>query len=215
MYNPYCYVDDIIISGSDGAGIKDTNDWLHSNLHIKDLGRLHYFLGITVSRHLDGIFMTQHKYILDLLEESKCQLLKEVDTPLETSLKLEPQAGDKLWDQGKYRCIVGKLIYLTVTRPDISFAVSIVSQFMQDPRTTHWQAVMRLLRYLKGTSTRGLLYRKHKNALDVNCFVDYDWAGSVYDKRPTSGFCITLGGNIVIWKSKKQSVVARSSAEAE
>lgn len=121
--------------------------------------------------------MTQHKCILDLLEKTGCQLLKEVDTPLETSVKLEPHVGDKLQDQRRYRQILGKIIYLIVTRPDIIFAVSVVSQFMQDPRTTYWPAIMKILRYLKGTPPRGLFYKKHKRALDVNCYVYSDWVG--------------------------------------
>lgn len=139
-----------------------------------------------------------HKYVLNVLEEIGCQLLKTADTPLETSAKLKPQVGEKLKDQEKYRRIVGKLIYLTVTMPDISFAVSVVSQFMQDPRVAHWGAVMRILRYLKGTLTRGLIYRKHASVLDVNCYVDSDWASSIYDRRSTSSYCGTLGSNIVI-----------------
>lgn len=113
-----------------------------------------------------------------------------------------------------YRRLVGKLIYLTVKRPDISYAVSVVSQFMQKPQT-HWTAIIRILKYLKSTPKQGIFYKKGGNPLEVQCYVDSDWAGSTFDRRSTSGFCIAIGGNMIVWKSKKQMVVARSYAQAE
>ncbi|GAV66393.1 hypothetical protein CFOL_v3_09903 [Cephalotus follicularis] len=120
-------------------------------------------------------------------------------------VKLDNEKGELLHDPEKYRRLVGKLNYLTITRPDISFAVSVVSQFMSAPRTSHWQAVLHIVRYLKGAPGRGLIFR----------YSDADWAGCPVDRRSTSGYCIFLGGNLVSWKSKKQFVVSRSSAEAE
>lgn len=149
------------------------------------------------SRNSYGILPNQSKYVHDLLQEIECQQLKAVDTQLKSSSKLDPKVGVSLKDKGKYR-----RIYHTVTRPDISFAVSVVSQFMQDPRIPHWQAVVRILKYLKDSPNRSLFYMKSKQMLDVNCYVDSDWAGSTYDRKSTSGYCITLGENLVIWKSK-------------
>lgn len=114
-----------------------------------------------------------------------------------------------------YRRLVGKLIYLTVKRPDISYAISVVSQFMQKPQTPYWTAIIRILKYLKSTPKQGIFYKKGGNPLEVQCYVDSDWAGSTFDRRSTSGFCIAIGGNKIVWKSKKQMVVARSYAEAE
>ena len=110
--------------------------------------------------------------------------------------------------------INGKLIYLTITRPDLSFAVGVVSQFMQNPSIDHWNAVMRILRYLKKAPGQGLLYEDKGNTR-VFGYCDANWAGSPMDRRSTMGYCVFLGGNIVSWKSKKQNIVARSSAEAE
>lgn len=110
--------------------------------------------------------------------------------------------------------MVGKLIYLSHTRPDISFAVSVASQFMNNPTEDHMEAVYRILRYLKMTLGQGLFFKKTTNR-EVTIFTDSDWAGSVTDRRSTSGYCTYVWGNLVTWRSKKQSVVSRSSAEAE
>ncbi|XP_075099322.1 secreted RxLR effector protein 161-like [Nicotiana tabacum] len=117
-------------------------------------------------------------------------------------------------DPDKYRKLVGKLNYLTITRPDISFAVSVVSQFLQAPCKDHWDAVIHILRYIKKAPGQGLLY-EDKGHTDIVEYSDADWAGYPSDRRSTSGYCIMIGGNLISWKSKKQYVVARSSAEAE
>jgi hypothetical protein len=109
---------------------------------------------------------------------------------------------------------VGKLIYLSHTRPDIAYAVSVVSQFMHNPSEEHMNAVIRILRYLKSSPGKGLMFSKN-NRLDVEGYTDADWAGSILDRKSTSGYFTFVGGNLVTWRSKKQKVVARSSAEAE
>ena len=110
--------------------------------------------------------------------------------------------------------MVGKLNYLTITRPDISFAVSVLSQFMKDPRLPHWEAVIQIVRYLKAHPGRGLLYKSNGH-LWVEACIDADWAGSPSDRKSTTKYCAFLGGNLITWRSKKQIVVARSSAKAE
>uniref|UniRef100_A0A2N9J5R8 Integrase catalytic domain-containing protein n=1 Tax=Fagus sylvatica TaxID=28930 RepID=A0A2N9J5R8_FAGSY len=139
---------------------------------------------------------------------------KPVATPMEPNLKLMPDEGDFVDDPDTYRRLVGKLIYLTITRPDISYAVSIVSQFMTNPRVPHMNAVIRILKYLKNAPGRGLFYRSSGH-LRIEGYTDADWAGSPSDRKSTTGYCTFIGGNLVTWRSKKQSVVARSSAEAE
>ena len=109
---------------------------------------------------------------------------------------------------------MGKLNYLTLTRPDIAFPVSVVSQFMNSPRTSHWDAIIHILRYLKKAPGRGILYKDHGHC-KIEGFSDADWAGCPMDRRSTSGYCVFVGGNLVSWKSKKQAVVSRSSAESE
>jgi len=128
--------------------------------------------------------------------------------------KIETKGDSDLVDKGRYQRLVGKLIYLSHTRPDISFAVSTVSQFMNSPNEEHQEAVYRILRYLKTSPGKGLFFKKETNR-GIEVMSDADWAGSLTDRRSTSGYCSFVWGNLVSWRNKKQSVVARSSAEAE
>ncbi|KAB1212816.1 Copia protein [Morella rubra] len=139
---------------------------------------------------------------------------KPADTPMDPTTKLGAKENCAPVDKGRYQRLVGKLIYLSHTRPDIGFSVSMVSQFMNNPNEEHMEAVYRILRYLKLTPGKGLFFEKNQRR-DIEVFSDADWAGSVQDRRSTSGYCTYVWGNLVTWRSKKQSVVSRSSAEAE
>jgi hypothetical protein len=139
---------------------------------------------------------------------------KPIDTPIEQNHRLGEDIDDTPVDNERYQKLVGKLIYLSHTRPDIAFTVSVVSQFMHAPCEKHMEAVYRILRYLKSAPGKGLMLYKNGH-LEVEGYTDADWAGSITDRRSTSGYCTFVGGNLVTWRSKKQSVVARSSAEAE
>ena len=208
------YVDDIVITGSDQQGILQLKQHLSHQFQTKDLGKLRYFLGIEVAQSKDGLVISQRKYAMDILEETGLLNAKPVDTPMDPNVKLLPNHGEPFLDSGRYRRLVGKLNYLTVTRPDISFAVSVVSQFLNSPCQEHWDAVIRILKYIKGAPGKGLIYENRGHTQIVG-YSDADWAGSPIDRRSTSGYCVLVGGNLISWKSKKQSVVARSSAEAE
>nr|KYP74866.1 Retrovirus-related Pol polyprotein from transposon TNT 1-94 [Cajanus cajan] len=208
------YVDDMIVTGNDLDEISSLHKSLASEFDMKQLGDLKYFLGIEVARSKHGIFICQRKYVLDLLTETGMLGCKPVDTPIEKNHKNFHCVGTASTDKGRYQRLVGKLIYLSHTRPNIAYAVNVVSQFMHDPRKPHMDAVERILRYLKSAPGKGLLFSNHGH-LKVEGYTDADWAGSKNDRRSTAGYLTFVGGNLVTWRSKKQEVVARSSAEAE
>jgi len=189
---------------------------LSGSFPIKDLGRLDYFLGLEASFHSGGMTLTQKKYALDLLHRVNMENCKDTSTPLATSESLSRHSGALLGrdDSFRYRSVVGALQYLTLTRPDISFAVNKVCQFLSQPTEDHWEAVKRILRYVKGTLDMGLRIRKSR-FIGVSIFTDADWACCVDDRRSTGGFAIFVGPNLVSWSSKKQPTVSRSSTEAE
>jgi len=207
------YVDDIVITGDDDKEILCLKRALARSFEVKDLGYLHYFLGIEVAYGAQGIYLSQRKYVLDLLKETSMLNCKPVTTPIEYNHRILADSGDPV-DKHQYQRLVGRLIYLSHTRPDIAYAVSIVSRYMHDPRSSHLDAVHRILRYLKSCPGKGILFSNHGH-MKVEGYTDADWAGCLDDRKSTSGFCVLVGGNLVGWRSKKQSVVARSTAEAE
>jgi hypothetical protein len=150
------YVDDIIISGSDFTSIADLKTYLSKHFHTKDLGALRYFLGIEVARSSQGIFLSQRKYVLDLLFETGLLGACPADTPMDSTVKLDGEHGELFSDVDRYRRLVGKLIYLTVTRPNITYAVDVVSQYMHASRQPHYEVIYHILCYLKGAPGRGL-----------------------------------------------------------
>ncbi|RVW97215.1 Retrovirus-related Pol polyprotein from transposon RE1 [Vitis vinifera] len=182
------YVDDIVITGSDQNGIQKLKQHLFTHFQTKDLGKLKYFLGIEIAQSSSGVVLSQRKYALDILEETGMLDCKPVDTPMDPNVKLIPGQGEPLGDPGRYRRLVGKLNYLTITRPDISFPISVVSQFLQSPCDSHWDAVIRILRYIKSTPGQGVLY-ENRGHTQVVGYTDADWAGSPTDRRSTSGYC--------------------------
>jgi histone deacetylase 1/2 len=210
------YVDDIVLAGSSATAIECLVQTLARTFPIKDLGRLDYFLGIEASYTDQGMVLSQHKYVLDLLQHAHMEGCRAISTPMSTSAKLSKDAGDVLSisDASSYRSLVGGLQYLTLTRPDISFAVNKVCQFLAQPTTVHYEAVKRILRYLRGTASSGLLLRKNPSTV-LNIYTDADWAGCLDDRRSTGGYAIFVGPNLVSWSSRKQPTVSRSSTEAE
>ncbi|XP_068317167.1 uncharacterized protein [Pyrus communis] len=206
-------VKNAFLHGDNMSEINALKQYLNNKFAIKDLGTLKYFLGIKMAHSHKGFFLNQRKYVMDLLHEAKMTDCKPARTPLDSNLKLKTH-GDPVPNLSYYQRMVGKLIYLTITRPDISYAVSIVSQFMHSPSMDHLKIVHRVLRYLKGSIGRGILMRNNSHT-QISGYTDADWADNFLDRKSTTGFCTFVGGNLVTWKRKKQSVVARSSAEAE
>lgn len=173
-----------------------------------------YFLGMEVGRSKDMISVCQRKYVLYLLKDTGMTGCKPAETPMDPNLKLNARQTEKAADKRQYQRLVGRLIYLAHTRPNIGLSVSVMSTFMNDPSEVHMEAVFRILRYLKSNPGTRLMFKKSSNR-DTEIYTDADWAGSPTDRRSTSGHCSFLWGNLVSWRRKKQSVVARSSAEAE
>lgn len=171
------YVDDIIVTSSSNEAVKALLTDLNSEFALKDLGDLHFFLGIEVKKNREGgLHLSQEKYAIDLLSRVELQGCKPSPTPLSSSEKLSLAEGELLnQDDGtKYRSLVGALQYLTLTRPDISFAVNKVCQFFHAPTTAHWTAAKRILRYVRNTLNVGLTFSKSSSTL-VSAFSDSDW----------------------------------------
>ena len=208
------YVDDIIITGSNNTELQSFISILHSQFSLKDLGSLSFFLGIEVKNCKGGVLLSQKKYITDLLKRAKMDDANSLPTPMITSLKLTSDVGDPVDNPHEYRSVVGALQYITITRPEICFSVNKACQFMQNPLDTHWKAVKRILRYLKGTLDDGILLVKSE-MLTLTGFSDADWGNDLVDRRSTTGHCVYLGDNLVSWNSKKQHSVSRSSTESE
>ncbi|RVW18959.1 Retrovirus-related Pol polyprotein from transposon RE1 [Vitis vinifera] len=209
------YVDDMVVTGTDPEERKALQNYLSREFEMKDLGHLKYFLGIEVSRSSEGIFLSQRKYALDLLQETGMSGCQPVNAPIEEGLKLCVESNQVSTNKGRYQRLVGRLMYLAHTRPDLAYTLSVVSQYMHNPGEQHMNAVMRILRYLKNAPGKGILFAKNVNHQSIEVYTDVVWAGAVDDRRSTSGYFTFVGGNLVTWKSKKQNVVARSSAEAE
>ena len=210
----------MLITGSDPLLIQDTKQVLHNHFKIKDLGELRYFLGIEFCRSASGIVMSQRKYALELISEAGLAGAQPVSTPLECNLKLTPadyggSSDDQLLhDVSSYQRLVGKLLYLTNTRPDIAFTVQTLSQYMQQPKISHWNAAMRVIRYIKGNPGLGLFMSSHRE-FKLTGFCDADWAACLSTRKSVSGYLLKFGDSLISWKSKKQNIVSRSSPEAE
>lgn len=204
----------MIITGDDSDGIQDLKHSLSKEFEMKDLGKLNYFLGLEVTSNSQGYFLSQAKYASDLISRAGLTDNKVASSPLEVNAKFSPTDGTPLTDATLYRQLVGSLVYLTVTRPDLAYAVHLVSQFMAAPRTHHYAAVLRILRFVKGTLFQGL-YFPFNSSLELKAFSDSDWGGDLTDRRSTTGYCFFLGDSLISWRSKKQNVVARSSTKAE
>ncbi|XP_071727544.1 uncharacterized mitochondrial protein AtMg00810-like [Rutidosis leptorrhynchoides] len=208
------YVDDLLITGNSHDHIVQLKEQLKSTFHRKDLGALSYFLGLEVSKSEHGIFISQRKYTLDLLKEAGVQNLKPYKLPMDQNIKLTADVGSPLADPEVYRRLIGKLIYLTITHPDICYIVQLLSQFMQNPTSVHMHAVKHLLRYLLLAPNQGIIFA-NRSAVQLKAYCDSDWASCPMTRRSTTGFFILLGDSPLSCKSKKQNVVSRSSAEAE
>ena len=204
----------MILSASSDALLRDIIANLRSAFKVKDLGPVHYFLGIDVRRTPSGFVLSQASYARNVLERAGMGNYKPAPTPVDTKAKLSSGDGELISDSTWYRSIADGLQYLTLTRSDIAYAVQQVCLHMHAPRTSHAALLKRVLCYVKGTTHLGL--HLHRTPMPtLTAYTDADWAGCPDTRRSTSGFCIFLGDSLVSWSAKRQTVVSRSSAEAE
>ena len=208
------YVDDMIITRNADNLIKEIKQQMSQVFEMKDLGDLHYCIGLEVWKDSSQTFLTQGKYARTLLERFIMEQCKTTATPLQQNLKLSSDDGTKQVDATLYRKLVGSMIYLTTTRPDLAYSVSVLSQFMSRPIDSHWNAAKCVLRYLSGTCNYGLLYTDISN-VTLAGYSDSDWAGNVDDRRSITGYAFSIGSGVISWSSKKKSTVALSSCEEE
>ncbi|XP_043713181.1 uncharacterized mitochondrial protein AtMg00810-like [Telopea speciosissima] len=206
------YVDDIVLTDNDSRFVEEFIVTLGTRFAMKDLGPLHYFLGIEVTSTPQGLFLSQDKYAADILRRAHMVDIKPTATPM--ALRLDLASTDPFPDITLYGCLVGALQYLTMTRSDLSYAVNSVCQHMHAPNMAHFGMVKRILRYVHGTLDQGL-YIVRNSSLDLYAFSDSDWADCPLTRCSTTGFCTFLGSNCISWSAKKQPTIARSSTEAE
>ena len=208
------YVDDLIFTGNSQSMIDELKKSMTGEFEMTDIGLMSYYLGIEVKQTDEGIFISQEGYAKEILKRfgmDKCNL---VGTPIEHKAKPSKYDGGEAVDSTLFKSLVGSLRYLTCTRPDILFAVGLISRFMEEPTTKHLEIAKRILRYIKGTVDYGMFYSTSEDFKLVG-YSDSDWAGNKDDGRSTTGFLFFLGNNAFTWSSKKQPIVTLSSCEAE
>ena len=208
------YVDDIIFGATNESLCKEFANIMQSEFEMSMMGELTFFLGLQIKQTSEGIFINQSKYCKELLKRFEMENSKIFDTPMSTSCRLDKDEGGKPIEITKYRGMIGSLLYLTASRPDIMFSVCMCARFQANPKESHLSAVKRIMRYLVGTQQMGLWYPKGASSSLVG-YSDSDFAGCKMDRKSTSGTCHFLGCSLVSWHSKKQNSVALSTAEAE
>ena len=212
------YVDDLLILGNSKTTIADLKLDLRKRFEMKDMGPVSVMLGIEISRDRTNrkIFISQKEYIAEVLKRFEMQECRSVSTPMDKSSLIQiDQRNELLSSNVPYRQAIGSLIYLVSgTRPDLAFSVRRLSQYLENPCAQHWTAVKRVLRYLQATKSHGILYDGLQTK-KVLGYSDSDYAGCTTERKSTSGYVFILAGGAISWKSKKQSLVATSSCEAE
>jgi hypothetical protein len=207
------YVDDMLIFGTNMKGIYETKKYLTSMFKMKDLNEVDTILGIKVKKHSGGYALCQSHYIEKVLLKFKHIGIKEVNTPFDSSIKLNDNSGRAI-TQLEYASAIGSMMYaMHCTKPDIAFAVCKIFRYTSYPSIDHWKAISRVLGYLKRTINLGLFYSKFPAVLEG--YSDASWITSTSDNKSTSGWVFTLGGGVISWASKKQTCILHSTIESE
>ncbi|CAM8900101.1 unnamed protein product [Rhodiola kirilowii] len=208
------YVDDMIVTGSREDEIAWLRGELSTRFDMKNLGELSHFLGLGVKRVTDGILLSQEGYANKLIERYKLKLSKKRSTPLDTREKLRRTEGARLPDFMTYRSLVGGLLYLTITRPDIAYSVGLISRYLQELRKPHLEAAKKILKYVNSTIDFCLFYKRRGN-FHLQGYTDADFDGDLDERKSTSGYVFMCNDTSVSWGSKKQDAIALSTTEAE
>ncbi|WRX08494.1 Reverse transcriptase [Theobroma cacao] len=207
-------MDDIVFGATNEALCKSFVKKMQGEFEMSMMGELKYFFSLQIKQSEERIFINQERYIHDMLKKFDMLKLKSISTPMSTSTKLDIGEKRKDVDQKLYKCMIGSLLYLTASRPDIQFSVCLCDRFQSQPKESQLTAVKRIFRYLINTQELGIRYSRD-STLSLVGYSDADFAGSRTDRKSTSGTCQFLGKMLVSWSSKKQNSVAQSTAEAE
>lgn len=208
------YVDDLLITGSSSKMVKWIKHFLQQTFDMTDLGQIQKYLGVLFEYFPQGILLHQKEYTESIIEQFLPEGLHTAKVPLPAGTHLVCDTGTPPVDSTHYSKLVGKLIFLTITRPDISFAVNRIASFMASPQTAHMESALHILRYLKGTTDLGLLY-EHGTPLNVCGYTDADWGTCADTRRSIGAYLFTAANGSISWQSKKQLTVSRSSTESE
>ncbi|GJZ76533.1 putative ribonuclease H-like domain-containing protein [Tanacetum coccineum] len=208
------YVDDIIFGSTTQSMCTEFEDCMHKRFQMSSMGELTFFLGLQVKQQPDGIFISQDKYVADILKKFDFCSIKTATTPIESNKPLVKDEDGVDVDVHVYRSMIGSLMYLTASRPDIMFAVCACARFQVTPKASHLNAVKRIFRYLKHQPKLGLWYPRD-SPFELEAFSDSDYGGASLDRKSTTGGCQFLGRRLISWQCKKQTIMANSTTEAE
>ncbi|XP_057740381.1 uncharacterized mitochondrial protein AtMg00810-like [Arachis stenosperma] len=208
------YVDDIIFGSANEDLCADFAKLMTNEFDIRMMGELNFFLGLQIKQTAEGIFIHQEKYAKELVKKFGLECAKPMGTPMHHNIKLDKDEHAKDVDETRYRGVIGSLMYLTSSRPDIIQSVGVCSRFQSKPKESHLSAVKRIIRYVLGTTDYGLWFPK-TDFFQLVGFCDANFAGVRIDRRSTSGMCCFVGKSLIVWSSKKQATVALSTIKAE
>ncbi|XP_019093319.1 PREDICTED: uncharacterized protein LOC109129512 [Camelina sativa] len=208
------YVDDIVFGSTCQQLVNQFVQNMTDEFEMSMCGELTYFLGLQVQQSVDGIFMSQSRYAMGLITRFGLTTSKEAKIPMGVNDKLSKDETREDVDEKLYRGMIGSLLYLTASRPDICLAVGVCARYQARPKKSHLLFVNKIIKYIKGTIELGIYYTKDTTTSLIG-YCDADWAGSVDDRRSTSGGCFFMGNNLISWHNKKQNSVSLSTAEAE
>jgi hypothetical protein len=210
------YVDDLICTGNDGHMIQEFKESMKRKFAMTDLSKMKYFLGVEVIQSEKGIIIHQQKYAAEILKRFGMENCNTVGSPIVPGCKLVKDENGKATDAKEFKQMVGCLMYLLATRPDLAYSICLVARFMDRPTEMHVMAVKRIMRYLKGTLGDGVMYKHTEDkGVELVGWSDSDYAGDLNDRKSTSGYVFMLGTGAISWSSKKQPIVTLSTTEAE